>query len=200
MKNYILAIAVLVLNLGCGSNAKKQDNKPNNKSALIQKEVSSAEPKQTDSAQKLLATTPFTEDELQQRFPETLLDTKRTVSSKGTLLAPNANGASAMYHGEGKKMVSISITDCAGEGGAKLYKQYLEYKEPKEDSENTTSITTYINKNGIEGKALYIKSLNQYALDLLYKDRLVISITAKGMELESIWEAFNSLNLEALIK
>ncbi|MTE26069.1 hypothetical protein [Winogradskyella ouciana] len=199
MKKFILVILGFSLCFACGNETNKSDTALQQEDKASTTTASKAIPKPTDAARKLANTTPLNEDVLVDLFPETLLDMNRTTAGKGTLRARNASGANAIYHGPDKKSMSIAITDCAGVDGAKLYKRYSKYKTKKEDTENSTSTTTYFSKNGMEGKVIFIKSLNQHTLDLLYQDRLVMTIGATHIELNKIWEAIEVLPLSELL-
>lgn len=194
-----MLVIIVGLSFACGNETKKSDTTLRQEDKASATTVSKTIPKRTDAAKKLANTTPLNEDALVELFPETLLDMNRTTAGKGTLRARNASGANAIYHGLDKKAMSIAITDCAGEGGAKLYKHYSKYKTKKEDTENSTSTTTYFVKNGMEGKVIFVKSLNQYTLDLLYQDRLAMTIGATNIELNKIWKAIEVLPLSELL-
>jgi len=154
----------------------------------------------TETVQKLVKTTPLSEEAIQQWFPETLINLNQTSSQKGTLQGLAAHGASAFYDGSNNKKFSVSITDIAGEDAEKIYKRYARYKSPKSEHEDSTSITTYFNKDGRSGKSIFVKSLDMYTIDFLYKDRLTVTVNAQNIEQEHVNKIIEAIPFERLLK
>ncbi len=203
-KSHLLSLLLLLLICACNNaeDSKSISEKGSNTTAEKTKssQVKDGSKEKSGIQKKLVETKPLSENQIQQWFPETLLNLTKTSSQKGTLLAPDAHGASGMYVGNDNQKFSISITDCAGTGAEKIYKNYADYKKQKNDHENSTSITTYFNKDGRSGKTLFVKSLNMYNLDFLYKDRLAVTINAQNMEQENVYKVIDAIPFDDLIK
>ena len=156
--------------------------------------------KNSATQKKLLETNSLSDDDIQNWFPKTILKLNQESTQKGTLKGIDANGASALYAGSNNQKFTISITDCAGKGGAKIYKRYARYKKPKEDHEDNTSITRHFNNDGKSGKSVFVKPLNQYAIEFLYKDRLAITIGAQNIKKEYVYQALDVFPFDELKK
>tara|TARA_R100000935_G_scaffold58415_2_gene95416 strand:- start:98868 stop:99488 length:621 start_codon:yes stop_codon:yes gene_type:complete len=201
----LLSLVFLLFIWGCNNTAQTNSPTESADKTTVEKPspnqvVESDTNGKNATQRKLLETKPLSDEELQNWFPKTILNLNQKSSQKGTLKGIEANGASAFYEGSNNQTFTLSITDCAGKGAAKIYKKYARYKNPKDDQEDDTSITRHFNKDERSGKSVFVKPLNQYAIDFLYKDRLAITMNAQNMNKENIYKVLDAIPFGLLLE
>ncbi|MDT0555196.1 hypothetical protein [Patiriisocius hiemis] len=201
----LLSLVFLLFIWGC-NNTKQNKSIPESESiTTVEKPnpnqvVKSNTNEKNATQKKLLETKPLSDEELQNWFPKTIQNLNQKSSQKGTLKGIEANGASAFYEGSNNKTFTLSITDCAGKSAVKIYKKYARYKKPKDNHEDDTSITHHFNKDGRSGKSVFVKPLNQFAIDFLYKDRLAITVSTQNLEQENVYRILDSFPFQGLLE
>lgn len=187
MKNILQSILVLLLFISCNSEAKKV-TKDVLKSVEQTEEKSANQPSDFDNiTNELLQKTPLTDEELLQAFPKDLRGLP--LDKVGTI--PRNQQVVGQF---GSRKISLSIADAAGEKNvlATMFIGNYSFVNPSTENRKFNNIE----RDGIKTVSDYNAYDNETEMWLLFDNRYFISLSAKAMNPDELWEAFdiNALN------
>lgn len=135
----------------------------------------------------------LTTDQIKAMLPQELLGMKRTSFSANSMMG-YATGV-AEYKNEDGKNIKLTLFDCAGPAGAGLYSM-MYWGAMNMESEDENGYKKTVNFNG--GKAIesYEKYSDEYSLLYVSGNRLLVNIEGRGVGLDAVKQAAQSLNLK----
>jgi hypothetical protein len=172
------------------------DKKTNTAETLPEPQIKTAA--QVDPvAQKLEAlklAQPTDMGELQNMMPEEMAGIKRNKLSMNSNLGYGI--VRADYEKNSKTQVHLVMYDCTGEEGANLYKSsYLSYlNKPDANTEGYTKTIDFLGGKVIER---HESANNVTTLSFMTKDKILIVLSGKGVTLEELKEAAQTLHVKA---
>lgn len=185
MKNLLKLITVLLVAVSCNSDVKKAKEGDLKEKDQIEKNETPVQTEIKKLEKELLNKTLLTDKELLQAFPKNLigypLDKVNAIP-----------GMTQVYGKFGNGKIWLSIADAA-EGKNSLATGFISfyyYVPPA----NEKSKNIKIERNGI--KTISRNMHNETEIDLLFDNRYKITLGAKGMSPEELWQAFDLTSLE----
>jgi len=205
MRKTIITIGIMFLFVSCGKDKQKENTK--GLKNMIEgvsdlNKMAEAAEKIEEENERLLATTPISNDKLKSILPESLLRYPRKSFSVGNQLMPGMAMGKADYKDENENSISLSIIDGAGEtGSAMVTLAKLGFARGfEEQTDRGYKKSTIINGY----KALEEVKKDSYSdvvntkIDFIVANRFLISIKGESIPLDELKKAINELNLKDL--
>lgn len=180
MKNLLKSIIVLLFAVSCNTETKKVMDGALKENNQIEKKETQLETEIKKLKEELIKKTPLTDEELLQAFPKNIIGYP--------LDKVNATPGMAQVYGQfGKGKIWLSIADAA-EGKNSLATAFIGfyYYVPPASEKNENN---KIERSGI--KTVSRNKYNETEIDLLFDNRYKITLGAKGMSPEELWQAFD---------
>ncbi|WP_047414245.1 hypothetical protein [Cellulophaga sp. Hel_I_12] len=180
MKNTLHSILVLVLCISCNSEVKKVAND-------VLKAVQQTEVQSTDQlsdfdkiTNELLQKTPLTDEELLGAFPKELMG----FSVEKANAIPYMQQVVGLF---GNRKIVLSIADAAGKNNSLVttFLGFYSYVPPATDKKKLIKVE----RDGI--KTISEIKYNETEMKFIYDHRFHISLSAKAMNPDELWEAFD---------
>jgi len=190
MKKVLLFCISAIMLISCSESKKSEE-----KAEPVETQVKSAavvDPKE----QKLqeLRKAPLTSlDDMQKMLPEVLAGIKKTKFSMTSNM--NYGMVNADYTKNANTFVQVTMYDCAGEDGAKLYQSSFQNDLGKADSTEKGYMRT-IELQG--GKAIerFDAELKVTTLSFLANDKILFVIAGKNIEADALKEEVQKMNVK----
>lgn len=207
MKKLLVLAITLPLILSCGK-SKKEDENPGLFDIIdgvsdLNKIADEVE-KMEEEGEKLINTTPISNDQLKKILPETLLGLPRKKFSVGNQFMADVAMAEAEYKSEegNDNQVAFSIVDGAGEMGSamiSLVRMGLS-RDYEEQTDNGYNKSTTI--NGYKAIEEFEKRYETTypKIKFLINNRFLVSLEGKGVTMDQLKKALNELDLDDLKK
>tara|TARA_R110002012_G_scaffold320402_2_gene543949 strand:+ start:57948 stop:58526 length:579 start_codon:yes stop_codon:yes gene_type:complete len=180
MKNLISSVLVLVLCISCNPEAKKAAND-------VLKAVQQTEEKSTHQlsdfeniSAELLKKTSLTDEELLEAFPKELMG----FSVDRVNAIPYMQQVVGLF---GNRKIVLSIADAAGKNNSLVttFLGFYSYVPLGTDQNKLIKVE----RNGI--KTISETMYNETEMKFIYDDRFYISVEAKAMNPDELWEALD---------
>lgn len=188
MKNLLKSIMILLFAVSCNSETKKKIDGVSKENDRIEKNETPLETEIKKLKKELLKKTLLLDEELLQAFPKNLIGYP--------LDKVNALPGMAQVYGQfGNGKIWLSISDAA-EGRNSIATSFIGsyYYVPPASEKSTNSENSKIERNGI--KTISTNKYNETEIQLLFDNRYKITLGAKGMSPEELWQAFDLTSLE----
>jgi len=188
MKNLLKSIIILLFAVSCNSETKKKIDGVSKENDRIEKNETPLETEIKKLKKELLKKTLLLDEELLQAFPKNLIGYP--------LDKVNALPGMAQVYGQfGNGKIWLSISDAA-EGRNSIATSFIGsyYYVPPASEKSTNSENSKIERNGI--KTISTNKYNETEIQLLFDNRYKITLGAKGMSPEELWQAFDLTSLE----
>ncbi len=206
MKKQIALIFLLgLLSFSCGKD-KNKEKEPGLLDAIegisdLNKMAKEAE-KIEEENEKLLTTTPISNEVLKNILPESLLGYQRKKFSVGNQFMPDVAMGEAEYENENGDQISLSVMDGAGEtGSAMITLARLGFaRDFEEQSDRGYKKSTTINgyKAVEEVEKDDYSDIENTKIDLMVTNRFLISIEGENISVNQLKKAVSELDLKSL--
>ena len=200
MKQFSFLLLAVFLFLGCKNKSKfshtekNADGSTTTTSVDVASLTSNAD-EMTKKIEALKKLTPLTLDQLKTLLPEELNGIKRTNFS-----ANNAMGfsiAEGEYKKDDNSELKLVIYDCAGEAGSGMFAMTY-WTQMNVQSENADGYVKSVDFNGGKAVESFKKGNNESSLTYVGDDRLLIIITGRGMDMNSVKQVAQNLSLKTI--
>ena len=149
----------------------------------------------TKKIEALKKLTPLTLDQLKTLLPEELNGIKRTnFKANSAMWFSIAEGE---YKKDDKSELKLVIYDCAGEAGSGMFAMTY-WTQMNVQSENTDGYVKSVDFNGGKAVESFKKGNNESSLTYVGDDRLLIIITGRGMDMNSVKQVAQNLSLKTI--
>jgi len=209
MKKQILMLLCIIVLTAC-----KKENNPLEKIKKATKEVSktandiknvksivSGLDEDKELITKLKKLEPLSKEALKSWMPEQLKDLKRTSFKISTASLGNINSMNLQYKGIDniKKQLKVEIIDGAGNGSGIVY-MYMMIARMKLDSENERGYDRIYKRGAVSIKETFRKQThsNSTKMEFLMNERFAVSVRAKNIDPNEIWEYVQVLKFNNL--
>lgn len=199
MKNNIKIIAklllVLVVLISCKETPSSAESK--NIKSLIKEVTGQNADKEKDYAQlfeELIAKEPLTVEQLKEAFPKKIGNFN--IDGPIKMGIDQIDAATQVVIGSfGEGAIKLEISDAVGSMASLAVLHLKSYDLINYESDDNTK---YVKKerNGIKTSGVYIVGENESELKFLFDNRFYVSIEAKEMDLDKLWELFGIQNLQ----
>lgn len=191
MKKLLKSVLVLLFLVSCKETPKSTES--SNINSLIKEVSGQNAEKEKNYAQlfeKLIAKTPISNTQFLEAFPKKLGDLSLDALPEKNIDHMDANTQDIIGNfGDGA--IKVEITDAVGQNASLAVSHLKSYDLINYESDDNTK---YIKKerNGIKTAGVYEVGANDSELKFLYDNRFYVSIEAKGMGLDKLWENFDA--------
>jgi alpha-L-fucosidase len=149
----------------------------------------------TKKMEALKKMAPLTLDQLKALLPEEINGIKRTdFNANSTMGFSIAEGT---YKKDDSSEIKLAIYDCAGEAGSGMFAMTY-WTQMNVQSENADGYVKTVDFNGAKAVEAYKKGNNESSLTYVSDGRLLIILTGKGMDMNSVKQVAQNLNLKTL--
>jgi hypothetical protein len=200
MKQFSFLLLAVFLFLGCKNKSKfshtekNADGSTTTTSVDVASLTSNAD-EMTKKIEALKKLTPLTLDQLKSLLPEELNGIKRTNFSANSAMGFSI--AEGEYKKDDNSELKLVIYDCAGEAGSGMFAMTY-WTQMNVQSENADGYVKSVDFNGGKAVESFKKGNNESSLTYVGDDRLLIIITGRGMDMNSVKQVAQNLSLKTI--
>ncbi len=190
----ILAFTVLFL-VSCNETPKSAESE--NINSIIKDVTGQNADKEKDYTQlfeELIAKKPLSVEQLTEAFPKKIGNFN--LDGPPSMGIDQIDAATQVIIGNfGEGAIKLEISDAVGNMAGLAVSHLKSYDLINYESDDNTK---YVKKerNGIKTSGVYIVGENESELKFLFDNRFYVSIEAKEMDLDKLWELFGIQNLQ----
>ncbi len=192
---FSMLLSSMLILTACDNNksAGKEDKANADSIAKVKEQKQKAEDAKEKIAAGLEKLTPLTEEQLKAMMPETIKDAMLTdYSFTDNMGAPVANG---IYKISDSSSVMLTISDCAGPGGAGLYNlQYAGQLEYTNDNDN--EYTKVIDFNGAKAIEFCKKTSAECSFIYFSGARFLVMLEGKNVNADELKNIASGLKIK----
>ncbi|MDT0555200.1 hypothetical protein [Patiriisocius hiemis] len=190
---YFLTILFLFLFFGCNTKTKKEKETIKEVTEMVKEK-----PKTKDFRERLEATSPASEKQLQSILPTTLGGLKRIEFTKSRISQNDIASAGAIYTDGTNKKIEVSIVDGASKDGLLAINTHYMAQTLELNSVKSSGHEKTYEKNGLKVLETYVKKDEFYRVSFLYDMRFGVTLETHKVPREALEQIIEQLNLNKL--
>lgn len=196
MKWFNDSIVMLLLLMFCSCNNNTKES-----TAIIKETVKTVKetPKVDDFRERLKATEPATEMQLQNCLPTNLNGFKRIEFTKSRISQSDIASAGAIYkNSDATKKIEITIVDGASQDGLLAINPHYMAQTMKFSSKKSSGYQKTYENNSLKVLETYVENDSYYDVKFLVDMRFGITVVSLGINHDALWDIISTLDLNKL--